>query len=528
LIELPANIEAELRNGLRPQTFGRAKVNSPYLLDLAGLRVGQLGLEPSVLPKDPFGGLKSVDWPFPQLFRGDDVSLLATRDKIHTVSEGSGVWTTTSLSLSDTSSPSTTKSVTEGGVWHHADMGGSWYLFNGNCTVFVTGIDSLIPQAAKYWINDSVTIKTGCKHQNRVVIGGLGSNIFSEHMSNIFRKIQMHAADDWITSFDDIGQNYILWGSVGGGDFPLWLFMPTQYPAPFKPTYEKFIERLKRNQFGWAPCTFRGTVQVVKSLGRHLIAYGTDGVTAFTHISGEGDVPATYGANSPALPIMSGLGIYDRGAVAGNDQIHYWIDPTGKMWSLNANLELEERGYEEYFSEATERGETFVGTYDPIEGDFYFSTEERGFLLTASGLSRSLYRFPNFTSWGGKRYAVEKADGNLSGKYAVLETNAFDLRDRSRKTITAVNLGYRGGGTVEVALRYKNSASGSWNMTHWVPVSPEGNAAIRVQALEHRVMVRASDPTTFELEYITPKVQRDDRRWRRGPTEGTRVARDVG
>jgi hypothetical protein len=251
-------------------------------------------------------------------------------------------------------------------------------------------------------------------------------------------------------------------------------------------------------------------------------------VTAFTHVPGDGDVPATYGASGTVLPILSGLGVYDRGSVAGNDEIHYWIDPTGNLWSLTNQLQLNNLGYQEYFKEFVDNGESVVGTYDAIEGDFYFSSLERSFLITTSGVSRGLYKFPTFTSWGGKRYALERAQGNLSGRYASLETNAFDIRDRSRKTVTAVNVGYRGGGTVEVAVRFKDTPTGTWKLSRWVRVSQEGNASIRVQALEHRILVRASDPTTFELEYINVKVQRDDRRWRRGPTEGTRVARDVG
>jgi hypothetical protein len=69
MIELPIVIESELRGGLRPQAQGRAGINSPFLLNLEGVRVGQLGLEPFEVAQDPFLGLVPVDWPFPQLFR---------------------------------------------------------------------------------------------------------------------------------------------------------------------------------------------------------------------------------------------------------------------------------------------------------------------------------------------------------------------------------------------------------------------------------------------------------------------------
>jgi hypothetical protein len=304
--------------------------------------------------------------------------------------------------------------------------------------------------------------------------------------------------------------------------------MPLQYPQTFRPTFERFRERLKRNQFGWAPCTFRGTVQILKPLGDHLIAYGTDGVTAFTHFAGDGDIPATYGHRSPGQAILSGLGVYDRGSVAGNDQIHYWIDPTGNLWSLDTSLSLTNLGYQEYFKGFVENGESVVGSFDPIESDFYFSSNERSLVVSDTGaISRGLYKYPFLTNWGGKKYGSEKSAGDLAGLFASLETNAFDQRDRNRKTVTSVNVGARGGGTIEVALRYKYSTDGEWELSDWEPVNPEGNATIRVHALEHRLLLRASDPSTFELEYIIVKVQRDDRRFRRGPTEGTRIAREI-
>lgn len=521
--ELPIIIESELRNGLRPRAYGRAAVNSPYLLNLEGLRVDELGLEPQPLPGDPFQGLVSVDWPFPQLFRGLETTLLLRRSAAQIVSEASNLWTTTNLTFNDAAAPASTKAIAEGGVWHIADLGGSWFAFNGSCTLFTTGLDPLFNiTTQKYWIDDSVTIASGCAHKGRVIVGGLDSTLFSGTMSEILRQAQGYVEEDIITDWDDIASNYVLWGSIGGGDFPLWLFMPLSYPEAYRPTYARFVERLKRGQFGWAPCSFQGSVLALAPLGDSFVAYGEDGVTAFRGVAGGGDIPATY----QVVEIPAG-GVYDRGSVVAGPDFHTFFDNEGTLWRLDKNLSLTRLGFEEFFKEFVDGEEEVVPVFDPLYKDSYFSSLKRSFLVTTRGVSRSLYRFPNMVVWKGKRYATEKSKGDLTSKYASLQTNAFDVRNRYLKTVTSVNVGHRGGGTIEVALQYKYNNSDSWEQTSWVRVNDEGNAVIRVTALEHRVLVRASDPTTFQLEYITVKVQSPDKRFSRGPQEGTRVAREV-
>jgi len=525
MIELPIIFESEFRAGLRSQATGLASVNSVFLEDLVGMRVDEFGLEPQELQRDPFNGLLPVDWPYPQLFRGDDVSLIGRRAAVQLVTEASSMWSTSSLTLYDTLNPLTTKAVTEGGVWHHADVGNAWFLFNGACTVFTTGLDPLVPQSQKYWINDSITINTGCVHKGRIVVGGLGSDLWSQTMQEVFQKMRSSINNDVITSFDDIGSNYILWGSAGGGDFPLWLFMPLQYPHSLRPTYERFIERLKRGQLGWFPCTFRGTVLKVMGLGNHLIAYGSDGINALTHTLGEGDIPATYGLNASINEQLKWIGIYDRGSVGGNSSIHFFLDTQGVLWSLDANLRLSRLGYEEYLLPFVNNSEKVVMTYDDLLGDLYISSDKRSFLLSRSGMSKSNYRYSTFVNWGGVKYAIPHVPDEAETLYSSLQTSRFDLGGRDHKTITAIEAAFQGGGTVEVALQYKYNTTDAWAQTSWVPVNPSGNTMLRVQGLEFKLLLRASDPTTFALERVTAKVQRPDRRFVRGPREGSRVAR---
>ena len=95
------------------------------------------------------------------------------------------------------------------------------------------------------------------------------------------------------------------------------------------------------------------------------------------------------------------------------------------------------------------------------------------------------------------------------------------------KTLTGVAVGYGSEGTVEVAVDYKYNSKDEWETSDWVQLNNEGNAMLRVTALEHRIKLRATDPTSFNVEQVTLKYQYGDRRFRRGPVDGTRVGRNV-
>lgn len=516
--ELPLNIELELLNGLRPRNRGKAALNAPWLEELFGLKCGEYGLEPEPSYTDPFQGLMALDFPYPQIFRGEADSLLAGRTSLSRLTETTNLWTTSPLTTYAPGSPSTTQAIVEGGVWHFVDLKEAWYLFNGQSIVFKTGIEPLINRAEKIWCETGVKIQSGCYHKGRIVFGGFqNANLWSSHMQELFREIIAMSPEDFLPGFSDIGQNWVMWSSIGGGNFPLWLFMPLGYPTEYRPTFDRLKHAIRRGDFGFAPMTFQGQVQVVKALGDTVIVYGTDGVSALIPTSGGGDVPPTYGIRH-----LSDSGCASRGSVGGDDLRHVWLDPAGVLWRVSANLQVERLGYEEYLSPLLT--EAHLWQHDPLEQDLYLGSTERSFLLTGKGLSRSNKAYTAIANWKGRSFSLGKRVGST---YAEVWTSPFDLRASELKTLTSLRVSHRGGGTVEVRIGYKYSRTGPWEWTDWVEVNEEGNAVLRITALEHKVAVRASDPSTFELDHMIPAWQAPDRRFRRGPREGTRIARDA-
>ena len=385
--ELPIIADSELRQGLAPRRTGIARANSVYLTQVEGLRSGQYGLEGAPLYTDPFNGLVSVDWPFPQLWNGEEDTLLLGKTSVKRVTKAAGQWTLTNLTTYNTNSPSSTLAIPSGGVWHTVDLGDTWYMFNGSCILFRTGLEQLKGSSEKVWVNSSVTIKTGCTHKGRVVIGGLSSsNLFSGQLiSLVMKQLQASVKDDFTTTYSSIDSNYVLWSSIGGGDFPLWLILPLNTPTEFAPTLDRLVESMKRGEWGFSRCTFQGEVLVVKELGNHFIAYGKDGITAFTFTPGGGDIPPTYGRRH-----IGDIGLYDRGSVSWGPNLHVFLDKSGSLWSLSEDLQISRLDYREYFTKSIEAGEEFVGTYDPHFGDHYLSTSTSTFIYNPVGISAEL------------------------------------------------------------------------------------------------------------------------------------------
>lgn len=201
------------------------------LVSCTGLRpVDGGGLKQHLTLTQPYSDalLNGVDtgktWPWPQFFRGANVSLLCFETTIQTVSEESG-WGRTTITTYDAAyfgnSNPPTKAIESGYDWHFLDMYGAWILFNGVSVVFKTAHN------AKYWTTDAVTILSGCiLGEGRVMYAGFNpSNIealaaWSTYWATYGANAPSHVANLVAAG---MGKNWAWWGSVNGGDTFWWL-----------------------------------------------------------------------------------------------------------------------------------------------------------------------------------------------------------------------------------------------------------------------------------------------------------------
>ncbi|GAF77589.1 unnamed protein product, partial [marine sediment metagenome] len=81
--EFPSTFDEGLRKGLR--TSDSNPRNSQAMITCFNLKSEEMGLVPYVPIANPLTGV-SMDWPFPQLFLGQDVRVLATATAIYELS----------------------------------------------------------------------------------------------------------------------------------------------------------------------------------------------------------------------------------------------------------------------------------------------------------------------------------------------------------------------------------------------------------------------------------------------------------
>lgn len=499
--------------GLRPRVRA-VRRDVEYLTQAKNVRASQFGIEAYSPATDPFGGAIATTFPFPQYHRGMGRSLLFGETSISDVDESGVPWLASAIQTYDPEDVYVTKAIPAGGEWHIADLPEAFYAFNGNCVVFKTGLEKLDNRPEKVFVQDSVTINTGCAFRGRIITGGFDpTNIWNLFWQGIFQDWQDKLVEHnlgW--DLNDIGQNWVMWSSIGGSDFPLWLFFPPQYHGyESAPTADRLLERMLRNELGWMPMPFQGQVHRVLPLRNSVIVYGDDGIVALRPIvAGVGnEMPATFGTQH-----VSHVGIPGRSYAFGFDDMHVFIDHTGALWQINGELQVAKLGYEEFLYDLL--GVNTRITYDPQQQEFRLCSSTDGFLLNGQGLFQHHQRVVSGTHEAGGFIGTFENDAAPDATEAIVVTQPFDMTTTGLKMVTFIGVDARYSGTLHVAVDYRYHRNDAWSRTPWIPVNKELNVRAAVTALEFRIAIRASSYTDFELDRISVGWQRDDKRTVRG------------
>lgn len=232
--EFPADLSDALNKGLRPDY--RSGANKDFLVEITNGKPTPFGLSGHVQVEQAINITDNV-FPFPQLFRGREVTLLCYETLIYTVDESD--WSTTLLTLYDVDASKfdTVKLAEAGGAWHFQDFGTAWVLTNGVSTVMKLSPGIL----AETLVQDTVTVNTACVYHGRSIMAGFDSanfwksawtNLLYEYKREIEKTIQA-GSEDFIDSSialsHSIHNNYVMWSNIGGGAGDLfWLLFPQQ------------------------------------------------------------------------------------------------------------------------------------------------------------------------------------------------------------------------------------------------------------------------------------------------------------
>lgn len=497
--------------GLRSDS--RLNRNKESLDEVINLQVTPYGLESFKEFTDPFNGSETVLFPFPQLFIGEGETILAGETVLESVDMSVTPWVSNPLTTYDGRNSELVKSIPAGDIWHFADMKDTWFLFNQNSIVFKTNHRGLKDLQNKILVLEDITINTGLYHRGRMLLGGFNPNDFwNSDWENLFLAWKESLAQQIPFGFSDIGSNWVIWSSIGGGDFPLWLFYPNIAVEGFMEEWgdnytfdienSMLLEHLRRGEFGFMPMPWQGTVQRMLPMGNNVIVYGDEGISALVPASAQG----TFG-----LKRINDVGVVSRGAVFGTeDSGHVYLDKSGDLWLVTQDLQAERLGFSEFLFDLV--GNKVIVTYDEHRNNFYITDSTNSFVLD-QGLTK-IREHPTSTFYheGGKigLFTTEVYSGGR------VVTGAFDMGFRGIKTITAIAIGADSTSRMNVAIDYKYNKGGVFKRSGFFLVNDNGFAEFRVSGVEFRLIIETDSYIGFNLDYAEVRYQAEDKRYIRG------------
>ena len=536
--EFSYKVDEEFTSGLRRYHKGRR--TKGQFFDLFNFKPTQFGLVPFDPVVTPFNlanqGLDDEVFPFPQLFIGKKHTFIMGRNRIFYVNplDWSQLY---QLDTYDATNVGTAKNIATGNSWQFVDFWDTWFFTNGVCTVFGTGQDTMLGNDFKVYVADGTPISCGADHKGRVLFGGFDHNNFWGTTWETFWNAWDSANQDTgISSSRDegpdqnvvmpVGDQWIWWSSIGGGDALMLFFsslISTTGPVTssgYGATKPFILDQLKKNEQGFAPMPFQGKVLVIKPLGDLVIVYSTEGVAAIKPVV----TPApTYSIKNLGLG-----GIASRGAVAGDDNHHVYIDKSGLAVRIPANLDIQPLGYREFFypsirNEIIMSHSTNKQNVDTF-GEFFISDGTRNFSLVERGLHQHFQSVKSATYFQGVTMGIG-SEPNTSDLIGRVGEDILDFELSGLKTIESVRIAGRetiwdpDNDSIElkVALdyRYKIGDDQSWATTPYKGVNKEGVATFPVTALEFRIRIKIADYEKLDIDYAEFYIKHGDKRFKR-------------
>jgi len=508
MITLPVDLSEACRRGLRPSVDNDK--NTPYLIECFNAMPYKDGLRSFKRIIDPFKGEIPDDdraWPFPQLFKGKEVTLLCDEANVYEVSDTPSVvsdFDITDVYVYKYDDLDTMSNIPAGSQWHFIDLWSAWMLFNGSCIVFKDNKSFAEGAVAK--VATDVSIRTGCEFRGRIVTGGFSQNHFwLETWRTLFENYRSHMASEFANMGYNVKDNFVIYSSIGQSDLAFrWLLYPSEAQVgltdnsgftaratgPFVTEHARGLDKtllmqmIERNEFGIVPMPWQGRVHVVKAIGESdadlpgaVIVYGEGGVTAL--VSRTQPVP-TFGVKH-----LLSVGIKCRSAVGGDDNMHVFVDETGCVWSLDKNLKLTPLGYEEFFKNESEI--VVVPRTTRHEQRFYISTRDRAFTLTEEGLGEQGQKVMSSVIMGG-----EEVGTTIGGEdeQMIIVTDVQDNRTPGIKRVSFIEVSGEDVSDVLVAVDWRMKGSDPFERTDWTPVDDRGVATVIIAGVEFRFCIR--------------------------------------
>ncbi len=295
----------------------------------------------------------------------------------------------------------------------------------------------------------------------------------------------------------DSGTNYIQWSGIGNATFD-----------PVEDRTAGFKQQLFPTVAGQpTPIIYR-----VLPLKSGIVVYSNAGKVLLTPAVVESSF--TYGQT--ALP---GLGIRSGNHVAGDADVHGFVDLNGDFWILesNAATEPKKRGYRTYIQSLLQDGVVVI-SYIPRDQRFYISNGHSCLVINSFGAC-FVHQVPSSVIVG--------SDGLLFGTLATVSSNdtearittdPSDFRSRGLKTLESIMSDLTTSGQSFFSTEYTMGSSPTFNTVPWVPGGPRAEAVVRTTAESFKIKVKLSTYVGALVRTLSANVKFPDRRFRRGLT----------
>uniref|UniRef100_A0A6M3KQT6 Uncharacterized protein n=1 Tax=viral metagenome TaxID=1070528 RepID=A0A6M3KQT6_9ZZZZ len=278
---------------------------------------------------------------------------------------------------------------------------------------------------------------------------------------------------DMIT--EGVKKNWVKWSNIGNLDFTVW----------------------KDNIAGERPLDWKGWVYDVKKLGNKVVVYGQNGVSLLAP-SG-----STYGLLS-----VHRVGLKGRQAVAGNEKVQFFVDSTGRLYSIGETVMKASLFETSIYPNLLDYSEYLVGmgdlvlSWDEVNNLLYICDGISGYVYSAD--SKSLGSGPiNVTGVGGQSgTAYIAASGTIANPVFEICTDIYDMGSRKNKTISSIELGTDVTGDLWASIDYRLDKADAFSSLSWHRVNPSGISPIPCFGLEFRFRVKRTTYAYFELDYI--------------------------
>lgn len=518
--EFTSSIGIVFGSGLRPDD--RAPKNSTYLTQCQNARVVKFGDTSNLVTYTPptapittayLAGLSpaiTIVHRFPSMFKGREASFLLTATGIYDVVVG--VSPLTRLTTYDAYATTTAKSIASGGGgWHFADFGDTWAFFNGKSVVFKTNKLSMFGDTSSVLVVEDITVQTGCAFNGRMMMGGFSSSDFWNDEWESFMR-DMHDKGFGMAFPTALDTNWVWWSQIGSDAF--WLFYPSDTLRGFITDDEndvytdeknRLMEMVQRNEMGFMPMHWQGTVRKMMPLGNGVMVYGDGGISYMPKVE------STFG-----LQEIMPVGIASRSAVGGTNKEHVFVDESGWVYRVQAGQVPRRLGYREYFETAAQGSTDIVVSYDPIENEYYISDGTSCYVLSDGGLYETTYLVNSLSTLSGDTVGIYFRPTASDDAYSILCTDVIDMGLRSIKTIERVIVSATNTTMVSVAVDWRMKSGASWARTGYQVCNDEGVAYFPVQGVEFRIVVRVLDYTKLDIDDVDVQFKTTDKRIIRG------------